>query len=55
MASIKKGDYIKCHDAEDLACLMMELAKEGIETDFCYERNGEEGYWLKVEKVTTYE
>ena len=50
---LKVGDTIKCADAEDIISTMQELAKCGIETDFLYEKDGEEGLWLEVIKVTS--
>lgn len=31
--------------------LMTELSKKGIETDFLYEKDGQNGYWLEIVKV----
>jgi hypothetical protein len=47
---MKEGDTIKCHDPDDMINAMHDLAKEGIETDFMYEKDGENGYWLVVTK-----
>lgn len=35
---MKVGDTIQCADADDAINYMMELAKEGIETDFLYKK-----------------
>lgn len=48
---MKVGDTIKCADAEDMISAMQELAKCDIETDFLYEKDGEQGLWLVVVKV----
>ena len=48
---LKVGDTIKCHDKDDLIKTMTELAKCGIETDFLYEKDGENGLWLVVTKT----
>ena len=48
---LKVGDTIKCADKEDCVNTMVNLAKEGIETDFLYEKDGEQGLWLEVIKV----
>lgn len=48
---LKVGDTIKCHDKEDMVDLMTELAKENITTEFMYEKDGEEGLWLVIEKI----
>ena len=48
---LKVGDTIKCADAEDMISTMQELAKCDIETDFMYEKDGEEGLWLEVVKA----
>ena len=45
------GDTIKCANAEDMINTMQELAKENIQTDFLYEKDGETGLWLEVVKV----
>ena len=47
---LKKGDTIKCHDAEELLYLMKELEKEGYGTDFLYTKDGKEGLWLEITK-----
>ena len=48
---LKVGDTIKCHDKDEAVNLMIELAKEDIDTDFLYEKDGQSGLWLKVEKI----
>ena len=48
---LKVGDTIKCSTEEEMVDLMQELAKEDIETDFMYEKDGEKGLWLVVERV----
>lgn len=45
------GDMIRCADAEDMVNTMKDLQEEGIDTEFEYERNGEEGLWLVVTKI----
>jgi len=47
---LKVGDTIKCCK-EAIVDVMMELENEGITTDFMYEKDGEEGYWLVVTRV----
>ena len=47
---LKKGDTVKCHDGEELLDLMKELEKEGYETDFHFEKDGEKGLWLEITK-----
>ena len=47
----KVGDTIKCATSKEMVDLMMLLAKEGIDTDFLYEKDGEHGLWLEVRKV----
>ena len=49
---LRKGDTIKCADAEDCVRTMNELAVCGIETDFLYEKDGESGSWLEITKET---
>lgn len=47
---LKKGDTIKCHDKDEMVKIMMALAREDIETDFLYEKDGQRGLWLIVTK-----
>lgn len=47
---MKTGDTIKCRNAEDMINTMYDLAKQGIETDFMYEKDGVKGLWLVVTK-----
>ena len=51
MNELKKGDTIKCKDKDDMVNTFMELQKVGVDTDFLYEKNGEEGLWLIVLSV----
>lgn len=48
---LKKGDTIQCASADDMITLMTELAKEGVETDFVYKKNGMRGFYLEVIEV----
>ena len=48
---LKVGDTIKCANKEDCVNAMVNLATEGVETDFLYEKDEEEGLWLEVIKV----
>lgn len=48
---LKAGDTIKCSNADDMVSTMLELAKENIETDFLYKKDGEKGLWLEILKV----
>lgn len=45
---LQKGDTIKCANADDMINTMNELTKEGIDTDFLYEKDGVKGLWLEV-------
>ena len=45
------GDMIRCHDKREMISIMESLAKEGITTDFVYEKDGEKGLWLEITKV----
>lgn len=54
MNKIKTGDTIKCRDEDDMLEIMEELAKEGIETGFLYEKDGEHGLWLEIVEVMEY-
>lgn len=48
---MRVGDTIKCKDPEDMVDYMYALDREGIETDFLFEKDGEKGLWLEVTKV----
>ena len=48
---LKVGDTIKCADKEDLLNAYNDLALNGVYTDFLYEKDGEQGLWLIVEKI----
>ena len=48
---LKVGDTIKCAISEEMVDIMMALAKEGIDTDFRYEKDGEHGLWLEIVEV----
>ena len=48
---LKAGDTIKCADKEDLLNAHNDLALNGVYTDFLYEKDGEQGLWLIVEKI----
>ena len=48
---LKVGDYIECHDKEEMLDMSVELGKAGIQTEFVYEMNGEGGLWLVVTEV----
>lgn len=48
---LRKGDTIKCADAEDCVRTMNELESCCIEIDFLYEKDGESGLWLEVKEV----
>lgn len=47
---LKVGDTIKCNNKDEIIGLMTELAKENVETDFLYEKDGKKGLWLEVKK-----
>ena len=51
MTSLKGGDTIQCRDKEDLIATMYDLQINGIESDFLYEKDGERGLWLIIEKI----
>ena len=47
---LKKGDYVRCKSKEDMVNVRCELQDAGIDTKFCYERNGVKGFWLEIIK-----
>lgn len=51
MNELKKGDTIKCKDKDDMVNTFMQLQKEGVDTDFLYEKDGKKGLWLIVLSV----
>lgn len=48
---LQVGDTIQCGDTDDVVKTMKDLAKEGVETDFLYEKDGVQGLWLEVKVV----
>lgn len=48
---LKKGDTIQCADVDETINTMTDLAKNGVETDFLYKKNGVSGLWLEVLNV----
>lgn len=48
---LQVGDTIQCGDTDDVVKTMKDLAKEGVETDFLYEKDGVQGLWLEVKGV----
>ena len=43
---ILSGGFVKCEDKEDMLNKHAVFAKDGIGVGFCYELNGEKGFWL---------
>jgi hypothetical protein len=48
---LQVGDKIQCGDTDDVIKTMKDLAKEGVETDFLYEKDGVQDLWLEVKGV----
>ncbi len=48
---LQVGDTIQCGNTDDVVKTMKDLAKEGVETDFLYEKDGVQGLWLEVKGV----
>ena len=48
---LQVGDKIQCGNTDDVIKTMKDLAKEGVETDFLYEKDGVQGLWLEVKGV----
>ena len=48
---LKVGDTIKCADKEDLLNNHNDLALNGVYTDFLYEKDGKNRFWLEVIRV----
>ena len=48
---LKVGDTIECFDKDDLVDTFQALQKEGVDTDFLYEKDGKRGLWLIVLSV----
>lgn len=51
MGFLKVGDTIQCKDADDAAEYMTALAKDNIDTDFLFEKDGQQGLWLIVKNI----
>lgn len=51
LKEVKVGDLIPCNGARDMISRMSDLHEAGYITDFVYEVDGKEGYWLKVTDV----
>ncbi len=45
------GDTIKCNDTDDMIETMSKLLKDGIESEFLYEKDGIKGLWLEIVAV----
>ena len=45
--------YIRCKDSDDLIELMHEYEADGYDTEFCYKKDGVEGFWLEIQKILT--
>ena len=43
---ILSGGVVKCESKEDMLEKHAVFAKDGIGTEFCYEQDGQEGFWL---------
>jgi hypothetical protein len=50
MNKLKKGDYIKCKDADEAADVADSLNMKGIEWDFVYQKDGQKGIWIEILK-----
>lgn len=48
--NLRKGDYVRCKDKNDMVNIMCELQDKDIEVEFCYELNGKKGFWLEITK-----
>lgn len=42
------GDTIECNDADDMIETMSKLLKDGIKSEFLYEKDGIKGLWLEI-------
>lgn len=41
---LKVGDTIQCADADDMVNTMTDLARNNVQTDFMYEKDGQKGF-----------
>lgn len=48
---LQVGDTIQCRDKDDMVNTFMELQKLNIDSDFLYEKDGEKGLWLVINKI----
>lgn len=46
---LKVGDTIQCSSADELVDMMYALEKADYETEFCYEKDGNRGWWIVIE------
>lgn len=45
---LRKGDTIQCKDKDDMLNIDIELCKLGYTTDYLYEKDGQNGYWIEI-------
>lgn len=48
---LQVGDTIQCGDADNAINTIKDLAENGVETDFLYEKDGVQGLWVEVKEV----
>ena len=48
IGNLSKGDFIKCHDAEEASYIADRLQQDGYDWDFVYERDGQKGIWIEI-------
>ncbi len=51
MGELKSGDTIKCFSYEDMHYVLESLKRQGIKSDYLYEKDGKEGMWIIVEPI----
>ena len=51
---MNEDKYIKCVDKNDMEATAYQLWEElRVDTKFCYEKDGVEGFWLEIKEILT--
>ena len=49
---MSEDKYIKCVDKNDMEATAYQLWEElRVDTKYCYEKDGVEGFWLEIQKI----
>lgn len=51
---MSEDKYIKCVDKNDMEATAYQLWEElRVDTKYCYEKDGVEGFWLEIKEILT--